>query len=112
MNRCILASNHSEPALDIGQALVAGDDFLGTRVRVGDDEQFAIEPLQVALALFIDAEAKDALHNSLRVVIARPRAVCGVAFFANSYGYWLQNAPCIPSRSALSHSRQSYAEHP
>ena len=34
-------------------------------------------------------------------MLARPRAVCGVAFFANSYRYWLQNAPCSPSRSAL-----------
>jgi hypothetical protein len=26
-------------------------------------------------------------------------AVCGVAIFANSYGYWLQIAPCSPSQA-------------
>jgi hypothetical protein len=56
--------------------------------------------------------SKDALHNSSRRVLARPRAVCGVAFLANSYGYWLQNAPCSPSRSALHSLALSYAEHP
>jgi hypothetical protein len=53
-----------------------------------------------------------ALQNSSQRVIALARAVCGVAFFANSYGYWLQNAPCIPSRSALHALALSYAEHP
>jgi hypothetical protein len=55
---------------------------------------------------------RDALHNPSRFVIARPRAVCGVAFVANSTRYWPQNAPCIPSRSALHQLALSYAEHP
>ena len=55
---------------------------------------------------------RDALHNPSRFVIARPRAVCGVAFIANSTRYWPQNAPCIPSRSALHTLALSYAEHP
>jgi hypothetical protein len=55
---------------------------------------------------------KDALHNSSRRVLARSRAVCGVAFIANSTRYWLQNAPSIPSRSALHPLALSYAEHP
>ena len=55
---------------------------------------------------------KDALHNPSRFVLARPRAVCGVAFIANSTRYWPQNAPCIPSRSAPHPLELSYAEHP
>src|SRR5665647_2370337 len=55
---------------------------------------------------------KDALHNSTRCVIARTRAVCGVAFLVNSTRYWLQNAPSISSRSALHPLALSYAEHP
>ena len=55
---------------------------------------------------------RDALHNPSRFVIARPRAVCGVAFIANSARYWPQNASCIPSRSARHTHALSYAEHP
>jgi hypothetical protein len=58
------------------------------------------------------ASTWDALHNPSRFVPARPRAVCGVAFIANSTRYWPQNAPCIPSRSALHSLAWSYAEHP
>ena len=57
-------------------------------------------------------DVKNALHNPSRFVIARPRAVCSVAFIANSTRYWPQNAPCIPSRSALHTLALSYAEHP
>ncbi len=42
---------------------------------------------------------KDPLHNSLRSVVARARAVCGVAFFANSGAIGCKKAPCSPSRS-------------
>jgi hypothetical protein len=58
------------------------------------------------------SRSMDALHNPSRLVLARPRAVCGVAFLANSTRYWPQNAPCIPSRSALHTVALSYAEHP
>ena len=56
--------------------------------------------------------ARDALHNPSRLVLARPRAVCSVAFLANSTRYWPQTAPCIPSRSAPHPLALSYAEHP
>ncbi len=58
------------------------------------------------------ARHRDALHNPSRLVLVRPRAVCGVAFIANSTRYWLQNAPCIPSRSAPHPLALSYANHP
>ena len=58
------------------------------------------------------AAIRDALHNPSRLVLARPRAVCGVAFIANSTRYWPQTASCIPSRSALHTSALSYADHP
>jgi hypothetical protein len=44
----------------------------------------------------IEWAPKDALHNSLRTVAARSRAVYCVAFLANSPSYWLQKAPCSP----------------
>ena len=44
--------------------------------------------------------AKDPLHNSLRSVVARARAVYGVAFLANSGAIGCKKAPCSPSRSA------------
>ncbi len=42
---------------------------------------------------------KDALHNSLRSVVSRTRAVCCVAFFANSHAIDCKKAPCSPSRA-------------
>jgi hypothetical protein len=68
--------------------------------------QRALNHLSLVQALW------DALHNPSRLVLARPRAVCGIALIANSTRYWPQNAPCIPSRSALHTSPLSYAEHP
>ena len=55
---------------------------------------------------------RDGLHNSLRSVIARPRAVYCVAFFANSWAIGCKKTPCSPSRSALSPPREGYAGHP
>ena len=44
---------------------------------------------------------RDALHNPSRLVLARPRAVCGVAFIANITRYWPKNVPHpIPTRAA------------
>ena len=57
-------------------------------------------PVRQLLMPAINRATEDALHNPSRLVLARPRAVCGVAFIANSTRYWPQNAPCIPSRSA------------
>ena len=54
----------------------------------------------------------DVLHNSLRSVIARPRAVRCVAFLANSTAIGCQKPPCGPSRSALPPTREGYAGHP
>ncbi|OIQ74992.1 hypothetical protein GALL_433440 [mine drainage metagenome] len=45
---------------------------------------------------WLPGQLEDTLHNSLRVVAARTRAVCGVAFFANSYSYWLQKGTLHP----------------
>ena len=55
---------------------------------------------------------RDVLHNSLRSVIARPRAVHCVAFLANSPAIGCKKMPCGPSRSALSPTREGYAGHP
>ena len=44
---------------------------------------------------------RDVLHNSLRSVIARPRAVHCVAFLANSRAIGRKKTPCGPSRSTL-----------
>ena len=46
----------------------------------------------------IDA-VRDALHNSLRSVISRTRAVCRVVFIANSRAIGCKKTPCSPSRS-------------
>ena len=43
---------------------------------------------------------KDPLHNSLRSVIARARAVRCVVFLANSWAIDCKKTPCGPSRSA------------
>ena len=40
---------------------------------------------------------KDPLHNSLRSVISRTRAVCCVVFLANSRAIGCKKTPCIPS---------------
>ena len=42
---------------------------------------------------------KDPLHNSLRSVISRTRAVCCVVFLANSPAIGCKKTPCSPSRS-------------
>ena len=42
---------------------------------------------------------KDSLHNSLRPVINRTRAVCCVVFLANSGAIGRKKTPCSPSRS-------------
>ena len=55
---------------------------------------------------------RDVLHNSLRSVIARSRAVRCVAFFANSRAIGCKKSPCGPSRSALPRTREGYAGHP
>ena len=55
---------------------------------------------------------KDVLHNSLRSVIARSRAVRCVAFFANSSAIGCKKTPCGPRRSALPPTREGYAGHP
>ena len=55
---------------------------------------------------------RDVLHNSLRSVIARPRAVHCVTFLANSPAIGCKKMPCGPSRSALSPTREGYAVHP
>ena len=57
-------------------------------------------------------ESRDPLHNSLRSVIAPPRAVHCVAFLANSPAIGCKKMPCGPSRSALSPTREGYAGHP
>ncbi len=56
--------------------------------------------------------ARDDLHNFLRSVIARPRAVHSVAFLANSRAIGRKKTPCGPSRSALPPTREGYAGHP
>ena len=58
------------------------------------------------------ATLEDDLHNSLRSVIARSRAVHCVAFVANSRATGLQKTPCGPSRSALPPTRWGCAGHP
>ncbi len=50
--------------------------------------------------LLVRAGARDPLHNSLRSVVARARAVCGVVFLANSQAIGCKKTPCGPSRSA------------
>ena len=55
---------------------------------------------------------EDDLHNSLRSVIARSRAVHCVAFLANSAAIGCKKTPCAPSPSALPPSREGYAGHP
>ena len=45
------------------------------------------------------AHGKDPLHNSLRPVISRTRAVCCVVFLANSGAIGCKKTPCSPSRS-------------
>ena len=55
---------------------------------------------------------EDDLHNSLRSVIARSRAVHCVAFLANSAAIGCKKTPCAPSRSALPPPREGYAGHP
>ncbi len=68
--------------------------------------------LLVVPALCYDVLPKDVLHNSLRSVIARPRAVLCVAFVANSTAIGCKKTPCAPSRSAPSHPHEGYAGHP
>ena len=58
------------------------------------------------------ASPRDVLHNSLRSVIARPRAVRCIAFFANSSAIGCKKTPCGLSRSALPPTREGYAGHP
>ena len=55
---------------------------------------------------------RDVLHNSLRSVIARPRAVRCVAFLTNSLAIGCEKTPCGLSRSALPPTREGYAGHP
>ena len=55
---------------------------------------------------------EDDLHNSLRSVIARSRAVHCVAFLANSAAIGCKKTPCAPSPSALPPSLEGYAGHP
>ena len=52
---------------------------------------------------------KDALHNSLRSVAARPRAIRCVAFLANSWAIGCKKTPCASSRSVLPPTREGYA---
>ena len=56
--------------------------------------------------------SRDVLHNSLRSVIARSRAVRCVAVLANSRAIDCKKSPCGPSRSALPRTREGYAGHP
>ena len=42
---------------------------------------------------------KEPLHNSLRSVISRTRAVCFVVFLANSRAVGCKKTPCRPSRT-------------
>ena len=55
---------------------------------------------------------EDALHNSMRCVIAQDWAICGVVFLANSLAIGLRNTPCSSSQPALHPFAASYAEHP
>ena len=54
---------------------------------------------------------KDPLHNSLQSVVARARAVCGVAFLANS-GLLAAKRRLHPIQNRAPQFRQSYAEGP
>ena len=54
-----VALERSEATLDVGQALVTGDDVLGWGVGVGHHQQLAVQPLQVLLARLVDAEAEE-----------------------------------------------------
>ena len=66
----------------------------------------------VASEFQVGQPIRDGLHNSLRSVIARRRAVRCVAFLANSRAIGCEKAPCGPSRSALPPTREGYAGHP
>ena len=55
---------------------------------------------------------REVLHNSLRTVLARLRAIHFVAFLANSTAIGCEKTPCGSSRSALSPPREGYAGHP
>ena len=63
-------------------------------------------------AIYIKMASGDVLHNSLRSVIARPRAVRCVAFLANSPAIGCKKTPYSLSRSALPPTREGYAGHP
>ena len=71
----------------------------------------AVHPEEYGVPWY-SVSAKDVLHNSLRSVIARSRAVRCVAFFANSSAIGCKKTPCGLSRSALSPTREGYAGHP
>ena len=60
-------------------------------------------PVKTALTrqqmFHITSHPRDPLHNSLRSVISRTRAVCSVVFLANSPAIGVKKTPCSPSRS-------------
>ena len=62
----------------------------------------------------ISASLKDALHNSLRSVISRARAVCCVVFLANRHTIGCKKTAGSPSRSDCHGTArgEGYAEHP
>lgn len=53
-----VALEYAEAALDVGQGLVARDDFLGAELGIGDQQALAIEPLGIAQYGFIALEAE------------------------------------------------------
>ena len=83
----------------------AGDAHdIAQRINQSFEEPLAFEDQTV--------DRRNVLHNSLRSVIARSRAIRCVAFLAHSPAMGCKKAPCGLSRSALPPTREGYAGHP
>ena len=95
----------------------AGLPLCLTRLPVFVRNVAAIGPLQcfsqrMQSACFSRVTPRDVLHNSLRSVMARTRAIRCVAFLTNSTAIGCKKTPCGLSRSAPSQPREGYAGHP
>ena len=84
--------------------LVYGPCHFGGDVRAHLSVHHALHELGIARSRGSDLlhggrSPRDPLHNSLRPVISRTRAVCCVVFLVNSGAIDCKKTPCSPSRS-------------
>jgi hypothetical protein len=85
----------------LGPAWFHGGDPIWKEWRLTVRAIFKLSPRFHAMTMTMNKQgAKDPLHNSLRSVAARARAVHCVVFLANSPAIGCKKTPCGPSRSA------------